>query len=89
MTDTTVIAALVERLRDMDRVHVGIRNEAAALIERQAAELEQCRKDAERYRWLRKHYHPGTDILDAMRFGRLDSAIDAAIDSAQAAGDMP
>ena len=39
MTDTTDIAALVERLRDMDRVHVGIRNEAAALIEAQAATI--------------------------------------------------
>ena len=42
-------------------------------------EIAGLRKDAARYLWLRRHYHPGTDILDAMRFGTLDEAIDAAM----------
>jgi DNA repair exonuclease SbcCD ATPase subunit len=54
---------------------------AALTVERDAlrAELEAAKKDAERYRWLKKHAYLGTDVLEAMRFGNLDAAIDAAL----------
>jgi hypothetical protein len=42
-------AAVMEYGRAIDSVI----SEAATLIEQQAAELEQCRKDAERYRFVR------------------------------------
>lgn len=65
---------LIERLRCFDRVTC---NEAADALEAQAREIEGLRKDAERYRLLRKC---GVDSYDACGSGKkLDAECDAAI----------
>ena len=73
-----------------------------SLIQRQAAELEQSRKDAERYRYLRKCY-PNTSPMTVVAYPnrllagtachteeRLDAAVDAQLDpSADCTYDPP
>ena len=44
---------IVDRLRGQEPLHLGDRSAAADVIERLRAELAECKRDAERYRWLR------------------------------------
>ena len=68
------------------------RRQCADIIERQAAELEQCRKDAARYRWLRSrtacadfdygYSHATVLAFDWPRDARISGDIDWSIDLA-------
>lgn len=76
---------IVERLRNWrhaafrrDGSTLGTMTEAADEIVRLRAELAECKKDAERYRWLREM--PNADWLDVKFCGSdLDLVIDAAL----------
>jgi hypothetical protein len=62
-----------------DAVHLN--DEQAQRVYTAERELAECRKDAERYRWLREL--PNADSLNVQYIGAdLDNVIDAAIDSA-------
>lgn len=73
----------------------------ADLLREQQAEIERLRKDAERYRWLRKQEDSvadgridvclwsngdGADDGEALRGAQLDEAVDAAIEREQSTG---
>ena len=63
-----------------------IQLEAAAALQRQAEELAEARKDAQRYRWLRVNPVQCSNWADNQTYGRskdkpeiFDAAIDAAL----------
>lgn len=56
---------------------IALQDEANRLL----AELEECKRDAERYRWLR--HHP--PMYGAARIARSPAALDIMIDAALAA----
>ena len=81
---SAALGAEVERLRhDIER-HIAMASDLATENERLRAELEECKQDAERYRWLKPRVS-GRDYRNmGVIYGDGGEGIDEAIDAALA-----
>jgi len=79
------LKAVIQHMSKELSTAVHLNDEQARRVYKAERELAECRKDAERYRWLREL--PNADSLNVQYIGAdLDNVIDAAIDNAMAEG---